>query len=593
MRRISAVVVFIVLAFLTEVFAFAEQGFDHLAYLSANPDLPSDWEKSECMTHYKRYGFGENRAVTFNPDEYLNANPDLPANWILSVALNHYNMYGRFENRLLAFDGREYLSLYPDLPQEWNDDQAYAHYVNHGIREGRVASFDETAYLELYSDLQSSWGQTEAFQHYIYYGQYEGRAYDPYDEGAFGSVYVEIETVQSTKKRVTDPDIPLTDLEKLVSGNSTFAFDFYTAIREAADNIIYSPYSISLALAMTYAGASESTETQMADVFHFSLPQTDLHPAFNWLDLELESRGEGAEGTDEAGFQLNIANAIWGQTGYFFLETFLDVLAENYGAGLNLLDFQTATEDARNTINSWVSEKTRNRIENLIPQGAITSDTRLVLTNAIYFNAAWALPFDTDATQPGIFTLLDGSEVDTEMMGQTEYFKYAQGDGYQVVELPYDGRELAMTILLPDEGMFTAFESELNANRFDTYVSEMVWTNIAILMPGFTFETQLSLSEILADMGMPDAFNPLLADFSGMNGAFNLLITDVLHKAFIAVDESGTEAAAATAVIVGETGIPEPPLAVDIDRPFIFVIRDLATGSILFVGRVMNPETGQ
>ena len=201
------------------------------------------------------------------------------------------------------------------------------------------------------------------------------------------------EVLRSGKERVTSPDVPDTDLTRLVEGNSTFAFDLYQALRGEEGNLFYSPYSISIALAMTYAGARGETEQQMAETLKFLLSQEDLHPAFNSLDIELAKRGEGAEGKDEEGFRLNIVNAIWGQKDYAFLDAFLDVLAENYGAGLRLVDFINETEKSRVTINDWVSDQTEGRIEDLIPQGIITILTRLVLTNAIYFNAAWEYPF--------------------------------------------------------------------------------------------------------------------------------------------------------------------------------------------------------
>jgi serpin B len=267
------------------------------------------------------------------------------------------------------------------------------------------------------------------------------------------------EFVLSDKPRVTSPDVITSDLSDLVGGNSAFAFDLYQALREEEGNLFYSPYSISLALAMTYAGARGETERQMADTLNFTLSQDQLHNAFNGLDLELAKRGEGAQGKDGEGFRLNIVNAIWGQRDYKFLGEFLDVLAENYGAGLRLLDFINAPEEARITINDWVSDQTEGRIEDLIPQGVIDALTRLVLTNAIYFNAAWLNPFDEDATADGRFYLLDGSDVTVPMMRQTESFGYAEGEGYQAVELLYDGSELSMVILLPERGYFEEFEA--------------------------------------------------------------------------------------------------------------------------------------
>jgi len=405
-----------------------------------------------------------------------------------------------------------------------------------------------------------------------------------------GSPLASITLAQSDKPRDTSPDVAASDLATLAEGNTQFAFDLYQALSDGDGNLFYSPYSISVALAMTYAGARGETEQQMADTMRFLLPQDRLHPAFNALDLELASRGEGAEGKDEEGFRLNIVNAIWGQEDYTFLEDFLDVLAENYGAGLRLLDFVNAPEEARVTINDWVSEQTEGKIEDLIPQGVIDALTRLVLTNAIYFNAAWESPFDEDRTQDGAFHLLDGGDVTVPMMTQTEYYGYADGDGYTAVELPYDGGELSMVALLPDAGGFEAFEDTLDADSVADILDDLENARVTLTMPKFEFESEMSLVETLAAMGMPVAFSGS-ADFSGMTGNRDLTIGDVLHKAFVSVDEAGTEAAAATAVVMKLTGAPGEPEVVTLDRPFIFLIRDIATGSVLFVGRVMNPAS--
>jgi serpin B len=393
----------------------------------------------------------------------------------------------------------------------------------------------------------------------------------------------------SDKERVTSPDATTSDLSDLTDGNTAFAFDLYRLLREEDGNLFYSPYSISLALAMTYAGAHDETEQQMADTLQFTLSQDRLHPAFNALDLELGSRGEDAEGKDEKGFRLNIVNAIWGQEDYKFLSEFLDVLAENYGAGLNLLDFINDPEEARITINNWVSEQTEGKIEDLIPEDAIDELTRLVLTNAIYFNAAWLNPFNADFTRDGIFHLLDGGEVMVPMMMQTESLGYAKGEGFQAVELPYDGLELSMVMLLPEVGQFEVFEESLGATRANSILERLEYKQVALVMPQYEFEAEFSLKDTLATMGMPIAFSGA-ADFSGMTGSRDLFIGDVLHKAFVSVDEAGTEAAAATAVVMELTGIPGDPIQVTINHPFVFLIRDLDTGTILFVGRVMDPS---
>ncbi|UCB43112.1 MAG: serpin family protein [Dehalococcoidales bacterium] len=395
------------------------------------------------------------------------------------------------------------------------------------------------------------------------------------------------EVLSSEKQRVTSPDVPEADLTLLVDGSSAFTFDLYQALRDEEGNLFYSPYSISLALAMTYAGARGETEQQMADALNFLLAQEGLHPAFNSLDILLGQRGEGAEGKDEEGFRLNIVNAIWGQKDYEFLAEFLDILAENYGAGLRILDFINETEESRVTINDWVSDQTEGRIEDLIPPGVITALTRLVLTNAIYFNAAWEYPFNEDATYNGPFYLLDGSEVTVPMMSQTESFGYTEGEGHQAVELPYDGHELSMVILLPEEGQFEAFEGSLDAAFVDAIIEDLGSREVALTMPKFEFESEFGLKQTLTAMGMPIAFTDA-ADFSGMTGIPDLHIAEVIHKAFVSVDEAGTEAAAATAVIMDLSAMPEV-VEMTLDHPFIFLIRDIETGTILFVGRVVNP----
>ena len=400
------------------------------------------------------------------------------------------------------------------------------------------------------------------------------------------------ELLKPDKDRITSPDAGSGEQALLVEGNSAFAFELYQALKGEEGNLFCSPYSISLALAMTYAGAHGETAQQMADTLQFLLDQNRLHPAFNWLDAELASRGEGATGKDGEGFRLNIVNAIWGQKDYEFLPDFLDVLAENYGAGLRILDFITETEKSRLTINDWVSDQTEGRIEDLIRQGEIDALTCLVLTNAIYFNAAWEYPFDKKITADGSFYLLDGGHVIVPMMKQTESFGYTEGEGYQAVELLYDGGELSMVVLLPEAGQFEAFAEGLQAQQVDTIIKNLQNTRVTLTMPKFEFDSGFKLKDTLAEMGMPIAFSDA-ADFSGMTGTPGLLyISEVIHKAFVSVDEAGTEAAAATAVIIMRgSAMPGQPVEVTMDRPFIFLIRDIETGAVLFVGRVMNPGT--
>jgi len=359
-------------------------------------------------------------------------------------------------------------------------------------------------------------------------------------------------TLQSEKTRIETPEVSKSDQIGLADGNGAFAFDLYQQLKNRDGNLFYSPYSISAALAMTYAGARGATAEQMATALHFDLPQDKLHPAFNWLEGELAKRGEGAEGVE---------------------------------------DFIEEPEKSRITINDWVSEQTEDRINDLIQPGGITPLTRLVLTNAIYFNAAWESKFTEEATKDLPFYLLDGDSVTVPMMEQTASFGYAEGDDCQAVELPYDGEELSMVILLPAEGKFTEFESNLDYEQADKIIDRLNDRRVRLTMPKFEFESEFILTQALSDLGMAEAFSGS-ADFSGMTGNNDLFIGDVIHKAFVLVEEGGTEAAAATAVIMPASASgpkPEEPVVVIVDRPFIFLIQDIETGAILFIGRVLNP----
>ena len=397
--------------------------------------------------------------------------------------------------------------------------------------------------------------------------------------------------VQSQAQRVSSPDVPGDDLQSLVAGNNAFAFDLYHALQAEADNLFFSPYSVSTALAMTYAGARGETARQMADTLHFTLSQDRLHSAFNALDLQIAPDGEDEDaGAEEKDFTLNVANSLWGQQDYAFLPEFIDLLAENYGAGMRLVNFADS-EPTRKTINDWVSEQTEDRIKDLIPQGAITSYTRLVLANAIYFDASWLHPFDEALTREGTFNLLDGGQVSVPMMAASEPMGllYARGTGYQAVDLPYVGDRASMTIIVPDSGNFADFEAALNADQVEAILTSLERKSVALTLPKFSYELNVSMKDTLEDMGMPDAVTCGIADFSGMDGARELCITGVFHKAFVAVDEAGTEAAAATAVVMGRTSMPMIDVELTVDRPFIYLIRDTETGSILFLGRVLAP----
>jgi len=394
------------------------------------------------------------------------------------------------------------------------------------------------------------------------------------------------------------PTTPGDDISILVDGNTEFTFDLYRELKDSEGNFFFSPYSISTALAMTYAGARGETEQQMADTLYFTLPQERLHAAFSVLENSIKERGraittvlspEGETIQEEVdGFRLNIANALWGQKDYSFLQDFLDLLQAYYGSGLNTLDFINEPEESRLAINQWASEQTEGRIEDIIPPGVIDAFTRLVLANAIYFNAHWQHQFSESATHDGVFHLLDGDNVNVPMMHQEEQFDYAEGDNYQAIRLPYLGNEFAMTVLLPVEGQFEDFDNSLDAQILKDITSKFESQRVALTLPRFQFESSFQLNQALSDMGMPNAFSGG-ADFSGMTGNTDLFIGSVLHKSFVAVDEEGTEAAAVTAVIMVLSAPPPATFNFTADRPFIFLIQDIETESILFMGRVLNP----
>jgi serpin B len=385
--------------------------------------------------------------------------------------------------------------------------------------------------------------------------------------------------------------VPASDLEQLVAGNTAFAFDLFQVVVPSNGNVVYSPYSISLAFAMAYGGARGETAAQIADVLHYILAEDQFHPAFNALALDLARRPDQANVAEKERFQLSIANALWGQDGWPFLPEYLDLLAANYGAGMRLVDFENAPESARKQINNWVSNQTNNRIKDIIPPGMIDPLTRLVLANAIYFKATWEYEFDANDTADKPFYLLNDDTVSVPMMeiGHQVNLSYGVENGWQAVALPYRGGLTEMLIIVPDSGNFEIFESTLIAERYEEILAAMEPQEVIFSMPKFTFETQYGLKDIMAGMGMQDAFEPSAADFSGIDGQNDLFISDAIHKAFIAVDEKGTEAAAATVITMQMASLPQG-VVLTLDRPFFFFIRDVPTSAILFLGRVVDPR---
>ncbi len=393
----------------------------------------------------------------------------------------------------------------------------------------------------------------------------------------------------SSRPRNTSPSSGDVALRELVGGNTAFAVDLYQRLAEEPGNLFFSPYSISLALAMTFAGARGETEQQMAQTLRFTLPQEQLHPAFNMLDLNLRPPEQKTPTADEQPFQLNIANSLWGHAGFDFLPEFLDLLAENYGAGMYRVDYSDP-ETARQLINRWVEEQTREKIKELIAQGMLNPMTRLVLVNAIYFKGAWVYPFDRELTREAPFTLLDGSQVNVPMMYLARDFLYMRGKNFSAVRLPYQDSSIGMLLIVPDEGQFGEVEKAFTPQLLEEIRSNLSLAAVRLSMPKFKMETDFNLSQTLANMGMPAAFDRSLADFSGMTGRKDLFISNVVHKAYVDVNEEGTEAAAATAVIMELKGMPMNEVELTIDRPFLFFIEDQQSGTLLFAGRVVDPR---
>jgi serpin B len=400
---------------------------------------------------------------------------------------------------------------------------------------------------------------------------------------------VQAKEVHSDAPYDPDPQVAETDLAELVRGNNDFAFALYPNLNTGEENVFYSPYSISLALAMTYAGANGQTAEEMAGALHFLLPMDRLHPAFNRLALELASRSQSQDLEPEQVFQLNVANSLWGQAGFAFEPDFLDTLARHYAAGMRLVDYEKDAEGARQEINDWVSQSTNQKIKDIIPPGALDALTRLVLANAIYFKAAWAHPFEPDDTQPGAFSLVDGNRTDVPMMHTQTNLEVMGGDGYRAIDLPYAGWQLSMLILLPDEGKFGDIEARLDSGLIEATGAALQSGQVLLTLPKFKFEWSRSMADGLKALGMRDAFDSAAADFSGIDGARDLFISEVIHKAYVAVDEAGTEAAAATVIVMPASAIPSPPIEFTVNRPFFFLIRDNPTGTVLFVGKVVNP----
>jgi len=388
-------------------------------------------------------------------------------------------------------------------------------------------------------------------------------------------------------------------IQQVVNANNQFAFELYSELdKSEKENIFYSPYSISAALAMTYEGAKGQTADEIKSVFHF--PESNiLRPNFAAIYNKM-NRGNNA-------YELRTGNALWAQQDYIFLENYTSRVEKYYGGKVANLDFKQETEKSRQTINNFIEEQTNNKIKDLIPTGILTPRTKLVLTNAIYFKGTWEGEFDKSYTHEQDFKVTPNNIIKTPMMymyPDKANLNYADLEKLQVLELPYKGDKISMLILLPKQGEDYYYETgkkivsnytleniNLSVQKLNEYKSQMQETKLdSISLPKFEFDTKYFMKDTLSAMGMPTAFGA--ADFSGMDGTINLQISKVIHQAFIKVDEQGTEAAAATAVRMGYASAIRPRMHRKIfkaDHPFIFIIQEKETGNILFMGRVTDP----
>jgi serpin B len=376
-----------------------------------------------------------------------------------------------------------------------------------------------------------------------------------------------------------------TAVKTLVNDNTAFALDLYRHLHKGEENIFLSPYSVSTALAMTASGARGDTAEQMFSALHFTLVPEQINSAFDELENHLTAirKAEGVE--------LSIANALWSQQGYPFLEDFFKLVKNSYRAELKSVDFKTGYEAVRREINGWVEKQTHEKIKDLIKPGVLDRLTRMVLVNAIYFKGRWASQFEKNATKNSAFWRTKKTPIETPMMHQEQEYNYLEEDGLQILELPYEGNDLSMVILLPKKtNGLSDLEAGLSSEKLRSWLDGLRKRKINVYLPKFKITSQFSLTHTLMSMGMTDAFQPQAADFSGIDGTRNLYLSAVVHKAFVDVNEEGTEAAAATGAVISVTSMPESPPVFKADHPFVFLIRENRSGCLLFLGRLLDPE---
>jgi len=410
-----------------------------------------------------------------------------------------------------------------------------------------------------------------------------------------GSVVVLITTDNKVIDDSTSSDDetlpPLGNITSFNDAVNQFCFDFLKKLSEDETNdpnIFYSPYSVFTALAMTYEGARNNTAVEMENVLHVEQSNDSFHQYMQSLYNYMNNNDE---------YNVSTANALWPDVGFTLLDEFIDIIETYYGGKASEVEYGNPEEAAR-IINEWVENQTNNLIKDLVPASAIDPVlTKLILTNAIYFKGIWQVQFDELNTTDRDFTLSSADTVQVETMkliGADDKFNYTETGDLQILELPYTGGDISMMILLPREGVeLSDVISSLKREDYISWIDEMYETKADIYLPKFKFETSYGLNDYLKELGMVDAFDNA-ADFSGIDGTKNLFISSVLHKAFVEVNEEGTEAAAATAVIMDLKAVSpdEPPerITFDCNHPFVFTIHHKETGTILFMGTVDDPS---
>lgn len=398
-------------------------------------------------------------------------------------------------------------------------------------------------------------------------------------------VAISVGCKKEQKKMADDSQATGEGVQAVVKSINDFAFKLYGQLNKNEDgNMFFSPYSLSTAFAMAYEGAKGQTAKEIQEVFGFPLDASVRQPAFARVYNQINAANRD--------YKLYTANAFWAHQDYQFLQEYLDVLQKYYAAEARNVDFINQTEQSRQTINNWIAEQTQDKIQNLFGPGTIDSLTRLVLTNAIYFKGDWAQQFDKSNTKDEDFTISSGNTVKIPMMSLTKElkFNYAEIDKLQLLEMPYKGEELAMLIILPKEVGLAETESNLNTDQLTSWRNSMSQQTVHIHLPRFRMETKYHLVDVLSNMGMSSPFEWPGADFSGMDGTEDLSISQVIHQAYVDVDEEGTEAAGATGIGLGVTAVAPKYVTFRADHPFIFLIQDNASGNILFIGRVVDPR---